>query len=77
VLWQDTSVSEDNFSLKMEVAWTSETLVFYRNPIQRHNQEDLDLNLHRRENLKPRTGKFLDYQLLKKVSVYGVLQLVG
>jgi len=29
-----------------------ETLVSYRNTARRHNPEDLDLNLHRRENLK-------------------------
>jgi len=29
----------------MEVAWTSETLVFYRNTILRQNPEDLDLEL--------------------------------
>jgi len=38
----------------MEAARPSETLVPYRNIIQRHNSEDLDLNLHRCENLKSR-----------------------
>jgi hypothetical protein len=31
----------------------SETLVSYHSTARRHNPEDLDLNLHRRENLKP------------------------
>jgi hypothetical protein len=35
-------------------AWTSETLVYYHNTTGRHNPEELDLNLHRRENLKSR-----------------------
>jgi hypothetical protein len=40
----------------MEAAKDSETLVSYRNAKQRHNPEDLDLNLHRRENLKCRNS---------------------
>jgi hypothetical protein len=35
-----------SFTLKMESVWISETLVSY------HNPEDLDLNLHRCENLR-------------------------
>jgi hypothetical protein len=47
-----TNVSE---ALKMFATSSSETLVSYHNTTQRHNPEDLNLNLHRRESLKTRT----------------------
>jgi len=38
----------------MQAAWSSETMVSYQNSTRRQNPEDLDLNLHRRENLRHR-----------------------
>jgi hypothetical protein len=36
----------------MEETWTSGTSVSYHRTTRRHNPEDLDFNLHSRENLK-------------------------
>jgi hypothetical protein len=40
-----------HFTLKMEAAKSSKTLVLYRTITQHHNPEDLDLTLHCHENL--------------------------
>jgi len=45
----------------MEEGWTPETLVSYHNTTRHHSPEELDLNLHRRENLKSHTGTYSGY----------------
>jgi hypothetical protein len=47
-----TSNLDAVFALKMDVAWSSETLLSYCSIKRRRNSEDHDLNLHRLENLK-------------------------
>jgi gamma-glutamylcysteine synthetase len=39
-------------NVKMKAAKLSETLVSYHTTARRHNPENRDVNLHRRENLK-------------------------
>jgi len=40
--------------VKMDAAMSSETFVPYHNITRRHNSEDLELNVHRREISNPR-----------------------
>jgi hypothetical protein len=47
-------VGYQRFILKIETAWTSETLISYHNTTWRHNPEDLDLNMPRSCNLQPK-----------------------
>jgi hypothetical protein len=59
VFWVMTpcKVAEDldnsiHFTLKMEAARSSETLVFYHITTLRYNPEDLESNLYHREKIK-------------------------
>jgi len=51
------------FTLKMEVACTSETLVSYHSITRHHNPENLDLKYHRSESLKTRAC-FMRFKLM-------------
>jgi len=48
-----------HFTLKTGRARSSETVVFYRVTTRRHYHKDLDLDFHRRENLKHRNLELL------------------
>jgi hypothetical protein len=59
-----------HFTLKMEAARSSKTLVSYHNTTRRHNSEDLDLNLHRREILKSRRKDLMFQENLSRVTLH-------
>jgi hypothetical protein len=47
----------------------NKTSASYHNTTRRHNPEELDLNFHRRENLKSRIRKRVDFSDLFKIKV--------
>jgi hypothetical protein len=53
----------------MEAACTSETLVYYHITTRPHNPEELDLNLHRRENFKSIVANMLDVNYIHSVNM--------
>jgi hypothetical protein len=61
----------DHFTMKMEAAWASETLVSYHNTRRRYNSEDLDLKLLR-ESFKTRKITLKLYEAITLFSKMGV-----
>jgi hypothetical protein len=61
--------STSHFTLNLDPARSSETLVTYHNIVWHHNPEDLNINVHCHENLKSRRKLLQFWIFLKKIKI--------